>query len=938
MHEIVKTFAETIHADRHSLLLVIFSFLLLVAGADGLCVSPSTEEGLLAARQARHHMRQTACRTRTIAPNAPGDLAAGFSMALDWPVSYDDQPSRMVQKEPLCLPGNGNGAVVIFLDERNGPYGLWGVRVNASGYPVHANTLVYAGSGPGGLGIPAAIHLGAGQSLLAYPDVEQAGIFVLSINGDPAPTATTSRVSPTAAGPFFDRPDIAASSTGAIIVWEDYRFGSRIYARRADSAGLPIEPEFVVHEDLTDALRWVPRVAVGRGDTTLIVWEDYRAGTPDIYYRVYAADGTPVTGDLPATTGGAGTPQYLPDVTYGEEYGFFLCWVDARSGSNAIYGRLITTAGIGADDEFLMVDPADTTNFWEPSLEGEGTSQSVVVYESLASRSVICGRRLFKGVPYGNAFSISEPTAYRDRFAPAITYRADGGMLAAWTDHREGDPDVRVRSLTMNAVANGADQQVNDDGVGNHQEVGDGARSNLTSVFVAYVDQSLDEGDIYVREISAGGQLFGGPVRVNDDSGPARQAEPTIDVDGDGTRYVAWTDVRVGEFGNQWDIFFQLLPEGLSAGESNLRISDDDNFSVQTQPDLAVFPAGGAIVVWTDNRLGDAAIFGQIIDESYAMEGINFQIGAGTPSPDETPPRVATFNAAHAAVGWRSVESGTGAIWISWHGREFGQMAEPLPLPIDSLGYEPAEFDLAASPTDGFVVLWRGADGDSSAVYYQKFDNSCAPVGSNVRVSVNGYPLAGRVSVVVDDNGYMVCSWTENIGGLPGVVRRIFGPAGLPVGPVDTVSSDAGNSISFAPVAVATGRYGAVLFNDNRTTGKGFDVRAGFYLYTPTGIFGEEESSVVPGRFGLSQNYPNPFNPSTVIAYTLPVAGDYELAVYDVLGRKVRTLLSGYLPSGAGSVTWNGDDQDGRPAASGIYFSRLQGRGLASTRKMTLMK
>ncbi len=938
MNDLVKTFAKVLRRPRQ-LLALMSGLFLFATGAGDLSALESDPEELLSARKARHLMRQTTHLAGTTTPNASVDLATGLAIAQDWPVSYDDLPSRMIQKEPLCLPGNGDGGLVIFVDERNGPFGLWGVQVNASGYPISANALVYAGSGPKGLGIPAAVNLGSGLSLVVFPDVEQAGIFALPINNDPAPTAPAGRVSPMATEALFDRPDIAASSTGTIIVWEDYRFGSRIYARQADSSGLPVQAEFIVHEDLTAAERWVPRVAVGRGDTTLFVWEDYRGGIPDIYYRIYAGDGTPVTGDLLATTEGTGTAQYQPDVTYGDEHGFFLCWVDARSGSPAIYGRLINTDGSGVDNEFVLADPADSAMFWEPSLASDGTSNSVVVYESLATRSIICGQRLFHGVPFGNAFSISLTAAFRDRFNPAVTYRADGGMLAAWTDHREGDPDVRARSLTMDAAAAGDDLQLNDDGIGNQQYVGDGARSNLTSVYAVYADHGRDEGDIYVREISAGGQLFGGPVRVNDDDGPARQAEPTMDIDGDGTLYVAWTDVRAGLPASQFDIFFQALPEEIAASESNLRISDDDNFSVQTQPDIAVFPAGGAIVVWTDYRLGDAAgIFGQIIDESYGREDTNFQVGATSPIPDDTPPKTATFNADQAAVGWRSVAGGKGAIWISWLNRATGPMAPPFELPIDPPGYEPMEFDLAALPTEGFIIFWRGEDGDSSTVYYQKFDNSCVPVGANVRVSVNGLPIAGRVSVDVDDNGYMLFCWTENIGGLPGVVRRVFGPAELPLGPAEAVSSAVGNAISYGPVAVATGRYGAVLFNDNRTTGRGFDVRAGFNLYTPTGIIGEEEPETIPGQFGLLPNYPNPFNPSTIIEFNIPTAGEYELVVYDILGRKVRVLSGGFHPGGAGSVTWNGDDQSGQPVPSGIYFSRLRGQGFESTCKMTLMK
>jgi hypothetical protein len=900
-----------------------------------------TGDSLLARRIARHQQRQVVSRAHTTAtlPNAAAALITGYSPTIDWPVFVDNAPSRMTQRDPVCLSGNGTGALVVFLDERNGPYGLWGARLNTGGYPANNNVLIYPASGSPGLGIPEAVGFGSGISALAFPDAEQAGIFVLPFDDNLSPIAPAQRITPAATGVLFDRPDIAVTSTGMIVVWEDYRFGSRVYARFADSSGISLQPEFLVHENLTPAQRWVPRVAVGDGDTTLIVWEDYRAGLPGIYYRVFTGEATPVTGDLPAATGGAGVSQYQPDVVYGAEYGFLLCWIDTRSGVPAVYGRLVGLDGSAAAAEFLIANPADTSIFMEPALSATGPGQAVVVYESFAARNIVTGRRVFQGAPFGNAFSISLPSAYGERFGAAITYRADGGMLAAWTDYREGDPDIRARSLTVNALPAGDDLQINDDGVGNQQYVGDGAPSNLTSVYVVYTDLSNDDGDIYVQEISAGGQLFGAPVKVNDDAGPARQAEPAMAVDGAGDVHVVWTDVRNGTYGPQWDIYYQSLPGGLSAAVGNLRVSDDKNFAVQSQPDLAVFPSGGTIAVWTDGRLGETpAVYGQIIDESPALEGTNFRISMAATPPDAAAPKAAAFDDDHAVVGWRSEDEGAGAIQLRWYNRVTGPLDTPFPLLPDPPAYEPQEFDLAALPDEGFIVFWRGWDGDSAAVYSQKYDNSCLPIGGNVRVSVNGSPAAGRVSVDVDDDGYMVFSWTDTFGGKPAVARRVYDPLENPLGPVETVSSDAGNSISSSPVAVATGRYATVLFNDNRGTGKGFDVRAGFSLYTPTGIVGGEESQAVPERFGLLQNYPNPFNPATMIEYRLAVAGDYELTVYDLLGRKVRTLVSGYLPAGRGSAVWDGEDQNGQRVSSGMYFSRLRGRDLVSTCKMTLLK
>jgi hypothetical protein len=95
----------------------------------------------------------------------------------------------------------------------------------------------------------------------------------------------------------------------------------------------------------------------------------------------------------------------------------------------------------------------------------------------------------------------------------------------------------------------------------------------------------------------------------------------------------------------------------------------------------------------------------------------------------------------------------------------------------------------------------------------------------------------------------------------------------------------------------------------------------------------------VPGAFALYPNVPNPFNPSTTIRYDVPSGGGaVTLRIYDVGGRLVRTLVEGPQTTGRKTVIWDGKDDGGRSAASGVYFSRLQAPGYNKTLKMVLLK
>ncbi len=99
---------------------------------------------------------------------------------------------------------------------------------------------------------------------------------------------------------------------------------------------------------------------------------------------------------------------------------------------------------------------------------------------------------------------------------------------------------------------------------------------------------------------------------------------------------------------------------------------------------------------------------------------------------------------------------------------------------------------------------------------------------------------------------------------------------------------------------------------------------------------------VLPEKFDLRQNYPNPFNPQTSVRFDLPMIDDgmlyVRLEIFDLVGRKVRTLISGEIPCGSYTVRWNGLNEQGRPLPSGIYFYRLATAHYSKSRKMVLAR
>ena len=100
----------------------------------------------------------------------------------------------------------------------------------------------------------------------------------------------------------------------------------------------------------------------------------------------------------------------------------------------------------------------------------------------------------------------------------------------------------------------------------------------------------------------------------------------------------------------------------------------------------------------------------------------------------------------------------------------------------------------------------------------------------------------------------------------------------------------------------------------------------------------EEPSETLPSEFGLNQNYPNPFNPSTEISFSLRSAENVKLEIFNVQGRKVRTLIEAPMAAGEHTIQWDGRSESGNRVASGVYMYRLQAGEFTDSKKMTLVK
>ena len=121
----------------------------------------------------------------------------------------------------------------------------------------------------------------------------------------------------------------------------------------------------------------------------------------------------------------------------------------------------------------------------------------------------------------------------------------------------------------------------------------------------------------------------------------------------------------------------------------------------------------------------------------------------------------------------------------------------------------------------------------------------------------------------------------------------------------------------------------------------------GVILKTTTGgeptIGVDDGENEIPHSFALWQNYPNPFNPSTALRFSLEEQSHVVLAIYDLSGQLVRTIVNESREAGTHNMQWDGTGEAGQDVASGVYIVRLDVRGAgqgqsSAVRKMTLLR
>ncbi len=258
------------------------------------------------------------------------------------------------------------------------------------------------------------------------------------------------------------------------------------------------------------------------------------------------------------------------------------------------------------------------------------------------------------------------------------------------------------------------------------------------------------------------------------------------------------------------------------------------------------------------------------------------------------------------------------------------------------LGFESGVADQLVGIRFTGLTIAQGAKIDSAYIQFTVDDDNTGATSVTIRAedtdnsatfTADAFNISSRSTTILSQDWSNIPAWSTI--GESGVDQQTPDISALIQAVIDRPGYALGNPITL--IISGTGEREAESWDGNPAAAPELFIKA---VITATSV--EDEGANVPIDFALSQNYPNPFNPSTTIQINIaanhPINQNISVEIFDLLGRKVRTLFSGTHAPGTLYLNWDATDEKGSAVSSGIYVYRLHSGGTKISKKLLLTR
>jgi hypothetical protein len=353
------------------------------------------------------------------------------------------------------------------------------------------------------------------------------------------------------------------------------------------------------------------------------------------------------------------------------------------------------------------------------------------------------------------------------------------------------------------------------------------------------------------------------------------------------------------------------------------------------------------IVVWTGNGLQTPlghGLYGQIVTTSLNWLGPNLFLTDHSDSKTmhAEPVVISSDESDDFVVIWLENYWDENNNWVNdykiWGRKFYGdgtpQYSSFLITENPKTG-EPWSVRASMDSSGNFAVIWWSTLDTTGQIQWRWFNSDGIPLGPSEKI--NSAPDSSitfsYADVAIDDEGKSVAAWVQKDNKYKKVYAQRFSQDRTPLGESYRVATIL-DTFDQSSVNIDL-LNGKIYTSWKQKTPDAQKIWANIIdFYNPPVSIKNGTEPRQPYNFILRQNYPNPFNSTTIISYDLKVLSDIRLTVFDLNGRKIKTLASGNQPAGNYNVSFYAAG-----LASGVYYYRLQiGKEFVKTKKLVLLK
>jgi len=356
------------------------------------------------------------------------------------------------QLDPQLVGDGSGGAVIAWEDSRNGLGDIYAQWVDAGGNPLWASNGVVICDATNTQENLQLVSDGSGGGIIAWEDGRSGtDIYAQRVDANGDTLWPADGVAICTAGLSQNKPQLVSDgSGGAVIVWEDHRFGgSDIYAKRIDADGNALwVGNGVVICDATNGQEDPQLVSDGSGGA-IITWEDNRSSHWNIYAHRVSADGNPLwfyNGvAICDTTGNRFVPQLVGDGSGGA----IIAWHDYRNGDADIYAQRVDASGnpLWTSNGVVICDTTDNQS--GAQLVGDGSGGAIITWKDSrnGSADIYAQRVDASGNPLWTSNGVIICDIIGVELHPQLVGDGSGGAIITWEDPRSGNVDIYAQQV-----------------------------------------------------------------------------------------------------------------------------------------------------------------------------------------------------------------------------------------------------------------------------------------------------------------------------------------------------------------------------------------------------------------------------------------------------------------------------------------------------------